>query len=73
MRDVHKLRDYVEHSVVGNASGSDEGHEEDTDEFEILKESPMIWDGKYKLEIGRMLIVFAAYFVDLDSSEDRCT
>lgn len=50
VHDVAKLRDFVEDR------GQDETPEgrvgPDRDEFEILKESPMLGDGKYKLEIG---------------------
>lgn len=57
VRDVHKLRDYVENMPIRStsATGSDDGQEEDVGDFEILKESPMIWDGKYKLEIGELI------------------
>lgn len=44
VRDVERLKEYVE--------GVNEG---DCDEFEILKESPMLGDGKFKLEIGDVL------------------
>ncbi|KAI0307093.1 hypothetical protein B0F90DRAFT_1807787 [Multifurca ochricompacta] len=51
VQDVRKLRDFVEgrgpHKV---AEGSGRG-EPDRDEFEILRESPLLGDGKYKLEI----------------------
>ncbi|KAH9049710.1 hypothetical protein EDB84DRAFT_1260529 [Lactarius hengduanensis] len=50
VHDVAKLRDFVEDR------GQDEIPEgrvgPDRDGFEILKESPMLGDGKYKLEIG---------------------
>lgn len=57
VRDIHKLRDYVEGPVITDVStsSSDEGPEEDAGDFEVLKESPMLWDGKYKLEIGMAL------------------
>jgi hypothetical protein len=55
VRDVQKLRDFVERldptddadtqqleGVLNNGHG----------EFEVLKESPMLGDGKFKLEIG---------------------
>lgn len=51
VHDVAKLRDFVEDR------GQDETPEgrvgPDRDEFEILRESPMLGDGKYKLEIAR--------------------
>jgi hypothetical protein len=53
VNDVAKLRDFVEDD---NGHGQDETPEgrvgPDRDEFEILRESPMLGDGKYKLEIG---------------------
>ena len=54
MRDVHKLRDFVEGktSQAPDGARTDGSNRLDRDEFEILKESPMLGDGKYKLEIG---------------------
>ncbi|KAA1466508.1 hypothetical protein DENSPDRAFT_768178 [Dentipellis sp. KUC8613] len=54
VRDVQKLRDFVERTDFEGGSddrlsGADAGRED----FEILKESPMLGDGKFKLEIGR--------------------
>lgn len=46
VRDVSKLRDFVER--LENSEGSTS----QIDEFELLKESPMMGDGKFKLEIG---------------------
>lgn len=49
VRDVRKLKEYVEgredeeDATVSTA---------ENDDFEILKESPMMGDGKFKLEIG---------------------
>jgi hypothetical protein len=51
VRDVAKLRDFVE----GRGVQQQEGMESPVvgyDAFEILKESPMLGDGKFKLEIG---------------------
>lgn len=42
VRDVHRLRDYMENMDAGT---------EATD-FDVLRESPMLGDGKFKLEIG---------------------
>jgi hypothetical protein len=43
---VHALRDFVEHEQIPNATeGPEEPHE-------VLRESPMLGDGKFKLEIG---------------------
>ncbi|PSS35432.1 hypothetical protein PHLCEN_2v1587 [Hermanssonia centrifuga] len=48
VRDVHRLRDYVENiNTVSNLEGSN---------FDILKESPMLGDGKFKLEIGNIVL-----------------
>jgi hypothetical protein len=44
VRDVHKLRNCVE--------GEDSTEEESSD-FEILKQSPVLGDNKFKLEIGQ--------------------
>jgi hypothetical protein len=51
VRDVSKLKEFVEEREVT------EGQEESglvvkNDDFEILKESPLMGDGKFKLEIG---------------------
>lgn len=48
IRDVHKLRDFVE--GVGPTDSEQEGST--PDDFEILKHSPMLGDNKFKLEIG---------------------
>jgi hypothetical protein len=46
---VHVLRDRVEQTpLANNPDGLEEPHE-------ILRESPVIGDGKFKLEIGRVL------------------
>ena len=46
VRNVHALRDFVEHGQIANpADGPEEPHE-------VLRESPMLGDGKFKLEIG---------------------
>jgi hypothetical protein len=48
VRDVHKLRDFVE--------GVDSPQDNDQAEhgnFEILKQSPVLGDNKFKLEIGQ--------------------
>jgi len=51
VRDVSKLKEFVEGREIRD------GHEEtgsvvQNDDFEILKESPLMGDGKFKLEIG---------------------
>jgi hypothetical protein len=52
VQDVGKLRDFVEGTDLGeNPDGRAEADRRG--EFEILRESPMLGDGKYKLEIGK--------------------
>jgi hypothetical protein len=50
VHDVRKLRDFVEgrspEDAVDGRGGSDR------DAFGVLRESPTLGDGKYKLEIG---------------------
>lgn len=56
VRDVRKLRDFVERGTpqAKDAEGSNENAETELrDSFEILNESPMLGDGKFKLEIAR--------------------
>lgn len=43
VRDVHKLRDFVEGVEP----------QDDDNNFEILKQSPVLGDNKFKLEIGQ--------------------
>ncbi|KAG6817842.1 hypothetical protein H0H87_001674 [Tephrocybe sp. NHM501043] len=43
VRDVHRLRDVVEGVGAPDTENSD---------FDILKQSPMLGDNKFKLEIG---------------------
>jgi hypothetical protein len=50
VQDVAKLRDFVEGRGLDETT--DGRSESDRDDFEILRESPMLGDGKYKLEIG---------------------
>jgi hypothetical protein len=50
VRDVAKLRDFVE--GCGVQQEDTESPTTGPDGFEILKESPMLGDGKFKLEIG---------------------
>ena len=51
MRDVQALRDFVEQSP---SFQSEEGLEEP---YEVLRESPVLGDGKFKLEIGDTLVL----------------
>ena len=50
-RDVQKLRDYVE-SAEFAVKAVGEGAEGANEDFELLRESPIVGDGKFKLEIG---------------------
>ena len=49
MRDVSRLRDYIENPPL--TAESENGPEELDDEFDVLRESPELGDGKFKLEI----------------------
>ena len=51
MRDVSRLRDYIENTST-NTVERDVTEEVDDDDFEVLRDSPEIADGKFKLEIG---------------------
>ncbi|KAF7332287.1 BTB domain-containing protein [Mycena kentingensis (nom. inval.)] len=48
VRDVHKLRDFVE-----GIAEAEEGSELEAESFEILKQAPLLGDEKFKLEIAR--------------------
>jgi hypothetical protein len=50
VRDVSKLKEFVEGRQVPESEES--GPVAQNDDFEILKESPLMGDGKFKLEIG---------------------
>lgn len=51
VKDVQKLKQFIEDSSA--TSGIPESSEGVTlDDFEVLKESPTLGDGKFKLEIG---------------------
>ena len=60
VRDVHRLRDFIENPEASDdvPGEPDEGDvtSPETDEFEILKETPIIGDGKFKLEIGKSVL-----------------
>jgi hypothetical protein len=47
VRDVHKLRDFVEGMEPQDDDQAEHGN------FEILKQSPVLGDNKFKLEIGQ--------------------
>ena len=50
--DVRKLRDFVEGRSSEDAVDGRSGSDRDRDAFGVLRESPTLGDGKYKLEIG---------------------
>ncbi|KAF8195607.1 hypothetical protein K438DRAFT_1826207 [Mycena galopus ATCC 62051] len=50
VRDVHKLRDFVE-GVQADTTEDEDGSAVGPDDFEILKLAPLIGDDKFKLEI----------------------
>ncbi|KAJ7180369.1 hypothetical protein C8R43DRAFT_399180 [Mycena crocata] len=52
VRDAHKLRDYVE--GIEPEDTEDEHGSVVAEDFELLKQSPMIGDDKFKLEIARV-------------------
>lgn len=51
---MSKLKDFVEGLEVteDNQEGGSSQLQQQNDDFEILKESPMMGDGRFKLEIG---------------------
>ena len=51
MRDVSRLRDHIEGVPAPVGEGDAPPEEIDDDEFEVLRESPELGDGKFKLEI----------------------
>jgi hypothetical protein len=51
VRDVHKLRDFVED--VERSVHQDDHDQAEHGNFEILKQSPILGDNKFKLEIGQ--------------------
>ncbi|KAL0949290.1 hypothetical protein HGRIS_009368 [Hohenbuehelia grisea] len=53
VRDVDRLRGFIEESQPEVASSSSSSDERLEDDFEILKESPILGDNKFKLEIAR--------------------
>jgi len=54
VKDVHRLRDFVEGGAQVGATDT-AAAPDNTGDFEILKQSPMIGDSKYKLEIGALI------------------
>ncbi|KZT12724.1 uncharacterized protein LAESUDRAFT_808275 [Laetiporus sulphureus 93-53] len=58
VRDVRRLRDFVEApEATDQTDESDEPATPDAGYFEILRESPVIGDGKFKLEIAKTPIL----------------
>ena len=55
MRDVSKLKDHIENPPMSVVEGEGAAEEVDDDEFEVLRESPELGDGKFKLEIGTLV------------------
>ena len=53
VRDVQKLRDYVE-----TLDSTNEDSSQSSDDFEVLRESPMLGDGKFRLGIGNCCSVY---------------
>lgn len=51
---MSKLKDFVEGPEI-----VEDGQESSQDDFEILKESPMMGDGRFKLEIGTTCMPFS--------------
>lgn len=49
VRDVSRLRDYIENPPL--MAEGEHAPEELDDEFDVLRESPELGDGKFKLEI----------------------
>lgn len=49
---MSKLKDFVEGPEVIEDGQESSQRQHQSDDFEILKESPMMGDGRFKLEIG---------------------
>lgn len=54
VKDVQKLKQFIEESSTSDGAEGSEGNASLGD-FEVLKESPTIGDGKFKLEIGTLI------------------
>ncbi|THH30679.1 hypothetical protein EUX98_g3496 [Antrodiella citrinella] len=57
VRDLQKLKDYVENTDAAPAEGSAPS---EAPIFDVLKESPTLGDGKFKLEIAKSAVVDAS-------------
>ncbi|KAJ3475752.1 hypothetical protein NLI96_g11631 [Meripilus lineatus] len=53
IRDVHKLKEYIESTDTSFNSESPLAGSPSANDFDILKESPTLGDGKFKLEIAK--------------------
>ncbi|KAI0720293.1 hypothetical protein C8T65DRAFT_705891 [Cerioporus squamosus] len=53
VRDVSRLKDHIEGTSASVGEGEAPPEEVDDDEFEVLRESPELGDGKFKLEISK--------------------
>ncbi|KAI0036732.1 hypothetical protein K488DRAFT_40313 [Vararia minispora EC-137] len=53
VRDVHKLRDYIETGEMPPSSDGSESTSPEHEDFEVLREFPTLGEGKFKLEIAR--------------------
>ncbi|KAJ3799207.1 hypothetical protein GGU11DRAFT_679953 [Lentinula aff. detonsa] len=53
VRDVRKLRNFVEGFLSSEPVEGEDATSIEADDFDILKHSPVIGDGKFKLEIAR--------------------
>ncbi|EIN10612.1 hypothetical protein PUNSTDRAFT_100257 [Punctularia strigosozonata HHB-11173 SS5] len=57
VRDVRRLKDFVEADHVDGASAPseyDRVHEDTSSSFGVFRDSPLLGDGKFKLEIGML-------------------
>jgi hypothetical protein len=52
VRDVQKLKYFVEGKPAAADNETENTQTLELDDFEVLKESPMLGEGKFKLEIG---------------------
>jgi hypothetical protein len=64
VRNVQSLRDYVETQKVIEPEGTVGSNASDAEDDapDVLRESPVVGDGKYKLEIGRFCVGPDVYY-----------
>ncbi|TFK83118.1 hypothetical protein K466DRAFT_499061 [Polyporus arcularius HHB13444] len=55
VRDVSRLKDHIEGTPISEGEAPPE--EVDDDEFEVLRESPELGEGKFKLEISKTTLI----------------